>query len=133
MTGKLYSVLLSRVANADGADSSPADTENFILAQWAEALTGDYQYGKLDYRLWQIILAAKGGILASGVPVQMIVLKITEIITGQKQSSGLSVYELIELCAGGEPAPPPPTGDFTLIGSSDPFTLIGSSDPFTFI
>lgn len=94
MNGKLYSTNLAAMANADGADASPADTENRILVKWADALTGNSNGGKLDYRLWNTILVAKGGESMNGAPLQRIVLAVVEIITAQAQDAGLNIYEL---------------------------------------
>lgn len=107
MNGRLYTQNLATIANFDGADAVAADGENRILVKWATVLTSENQGGKMDYRLWQIILVAKGGDYSSG-SLYEIVLAVVEIITGESQLSGWTIPELVSLAAdsGGGPIPP---------------------------
>lgn len=132
MNGKLYTQNLATVANFDGADAVAADGENRILVKWATALTSTDQSGKMTYRLWVIILIAKGGDDLSGALLQRIVRAVMEIVTGDSLDGGWSIPELVAYAAdnGGVV---PPSDAFTLIGSVEAFTLIGSADPFTLI
>ena len=132
MNGKLYSTNLATIANADGADAVPSMTENQILVRWANALTGENNAGKMDYRLWLIILVAMGGENMSGAPLQRIVLAVVNIITGESQNSGLNIYELVAIAASND-GPEPPVQCFNLIGQTECFTLIGSSEAFDLI
>lgn len=132
MNGKLYTQNLATVANFDGASAVAADGDNRILVKWATALTGTNQGGKMNYRLWVIILIAKGGNDLNGALLQRIVREVMQIVSGGNLSSGWSIYELVAFGAdnGGVV---PPGADFTLIGSTEAFTLIGSADPFSLI
>lgn len=132
MNGKLYSTNLSTLANNDGAGTSPAMTENMILWLWANALTSENHAGKIDYRLWLVILEAKGGPNLNGSMLQRIVWSLANIITGETLDSGWNIYELIAAAAS-DVGPPPVEPCFTLIGQAECFTLIGSADPFELI